>query len=79
MAATQVFSCKYCGIFKIIWRHLGKNDSIRCYFDKINLKQSGFGTAYSFKILVSEQWKNNESLSLKKKKKEKKERKEINK
>ena len=29
--------------------------SIRCYFDTVNLKQSGFCATYSFKILVSEQ------------------------
>ena len=28
--------------------------SIRCYFDTINLEQSGFRTTFSFKILVSE-------------------------
>ena len=34
--------------------------SITCYFDTINLKQSGFYTTYSFKILVSQQkYKNN--------------------
>ena len=33
---------------------------IRCYFDKINLKQSGFCTTYFFKILDSERkYKNN--------------------
>ena len=34
--------------------------SIRCYFDTINLEQSGFCTTFSFKILVSERkYKNN--------------------
>ena len=34
--------------------------SIRCYFDTINSKQSGFCKTYSFKILVSERkYKNN--------------------
>ena len=59
---TQVFSCEYCGIFKIncFEEHLRTAVSIRCYFDRISLKQSGFFTTYSFKILVSEQsYKNN--------------------
>ena len=54
---TQVFSCEYCGIFKITCfeEHLQTAASmIRCYFDTINLKQSGFCTTYSLKILVSE-------------------------
>ena len=47
--------------------------SIRCYFNMTNLKQSGFGTTYSFKVLVSEQkykdnFKNYESQKKKKKK-----------
>ena len=29
--------------------------SIRCHFDTINLKQSGFGITYSFKILVQKE------------------------
>ena len=46
--------------------------SIRCYFNMTNLKQSGFGTTYSFKVLVSEQkykdnFKNYESQKKKKK------------
>ena len=50
-----MFSCEYCGIFKINFEeHLWTAASIRCYFDKINLKQSGFCTIYSFKALVSE-------------------------
>ena len=49
-----MFSCEYCGIFKINFEeHLWTAASIRCYFDKINLKQSGFCTIYSFKALVS--------------------------
>ena len=34
--------------------HLRTAASVLCYFDTINLKQSGFCTTYSFKILVSE-------------------------
>ena len=39
---TQVFSCEYCGIFKIICfeERLRTAASIICYFDTINLKQS---------------------------------------
>ena len=34
--------------------------SIKCYFDRINLKKSCFCTAYSFKILASKRkYKNN--------------------
>ena len=51
-----MFSCQRCGIFKIkcLEEHLRTAAYIRRYFDTINLKQSGFGTTYSFKILVSE-------------------------
>ena len=51
-----MFSCEYCGVFKITCfeEYLRTAASIRCYFDTINLKQSGFCTTYSFKILVSE-------------------------
>ena len=54
---TQVFSCEYCGIFKITYfeEHLRRAAFIRCYFDTINQKKSGFCTANSFRILVSEQ------------------------
>ena len=72
----QVFSCEYCGIFKITCfeEHLQMAASVRCYFDAINLKQSGFCTTYSFKILVSERkckinLKSRESQKKKKKKK----------
>ena len=57
-----MFSCEYCRIFKITCfeERLSTAASIRCYFDTINLKQSGFCTIYSFKILVSERtYKNN--------------------
>ena len=49
---TQLFSCEYCGIFKItsFEEHLRTDVSIRCYLDTINLKQSGCGTTCSFKI-----------------------------
>ena len=33
--------------------HLGTAASIKCYFDKISLKQSGLCTTSSFKILAS--------------------------
>ena len=63
-----MFSCKYCGNFKIncFEEHLPTAVSIRCYFDKINLKQLGFYTTSSFEILVSERkfknhFKNRES------------------
>ena len=51
-----MFSCEYYGIFKTICfkEHLRTAASMRCYFDTINLKQSGFCTNYYFKILVSE-------------------------
>ena len=53
-----MFSNGYCRIFKITCfdfeEHLWPSASIRCYLDTINLKQSGFCTTYSFKILVSE-------------------------
>ena len=54
--ATQMFSCEYCGIFKITCfeEHLRTDTAIRYYFDTINLKRSGFGTSYSSKILVSD-------------------------
>ena len=52
----QVISCEYCGTFKITCfeEHLRPATSIRCYFDTINLKQSGFCTTYYFKIFVRE-------------------------
>ena len=63
-----MFSCKYCGNFKIncFEEHLPTAVSIRCYFDTINLKQFGFYTTNSFEILVSERkfknhFKNRES------------------
>ena len=59
---TQLFSCEYCGIFKItsFEEHLRTDASIRCYFHTINLKQPGCGTTCSFKILLSKQkYKNN--------------------
>ena len=69
----QVFSCEYCKIFKIICfeEHLWMAASIRCYFDTMNLKRSGFCAIYSFKILVSEQkYKDNlKNMNLKKKRK----------
>ena len=51
-----MFSCEYCRIFKIncFEEHLPTAASIRCYFDTINLMQSGFCTTYPFKIHVSE-------------------------
>ena len=71
-----MFSCEYWQIFKITCyeEHLRTLAFIRCYFDTINLKQSGFCTSYFFKILVSEQkykenLKNRESQKKKKKKK----------
>ena len=52
---TPVFSCKYYENFKMTnFEHLRTTASTRYYFDKINLKQSGFCTHYSLKILVSE-------------------------
>ena len=51
-----MFSFEYCGIFTITCfeEHLGTAASIRCYFDKVSLRQSGFCATCSFKILVSE-------------------------
>ena len=66
---------EYCGIFKITCfeEHLRTDASIRCYFDTISLKQSGFCTTYSFKVLVSErQYKNNLKYREAQKKKKKK-------
>ena len=57
-----MFSFEYCGIFKItcFGEHLRTAASIKRYFDRMNLKQSGFYTTYSLKILVSERkYKNN--------------------
>ena len=57
-----MFSCEYCRIFKITCfeKHLQMVASFRCYFEKINLKQSGFCATYSFKIFISERkYKNN--------------------
>ena len=57
-----MFSYEYCGIFKItcLEEHLRTTGFMRPYFDTINLKKSGFCTAYSFMILVSERkYKNN--------------------
>ena len=69
-----MFSCKYWGNFKITCfeDHLRTAASIRCYFDTIDLKQSGFCTANSFKILVFERkykntLKNRDSQKKKKK------------
>ena len=39
--------------------HLQTDASIRCYFDTINRKQSGFCTTYYFKIFVLERKKKN--------------------
>ena len=50
--------------------------SIRCHFDTINLKQSGFGITYSVKILVSE-GKNKNNLKNRESKKRKKKKKKI--
>ena len=54
--SKKVFPSEYCGIFKITCfeEHLQTAASISCYFDTINLKQSGFCRTYSFKVLVSE-------------------------
>ena len=57
-----MFSCENWRIFKITCfeKHLRTAASIRCYLDAINLKQSGFCTTCSFKVLVLEQkYKNN--------------------
>ena len=57
---TQVLSCEYCRIFNRIFKitcceeHLRTAASIRWFFDNIYLRQSGFCTTYSFKILISE-------------------------
>ena len=59
---TQLSSCEYCGNFKITYfeEHLRASASIRWYFDTVNLKQSGFCTTCSFRILVSKRkYKNN--------------------
>ena len=42
--SKKVFPSEYCGIFKITCfeEHLQTAASISCYFDTINLKQSGF-------------------------------------
>ena len=50
-------SCENCRTFKITCfeKHLQKAASIRCYFDTINRKQSGFCVTYSFKIFVLKQ------------------------
>ena len=59
LGVKRVISCEYCGIFKITCfeEHLRPATSIRCYFDTINLKQSGFCTTYYFKIFVLERKK----------------------
>ena len=51
-----MLSCEYCGKFKIncFEEHLRTAASIGCYFDTINLMQSGFCATYSFEIPVSE-------------------------
>ena len=57
-----MFSCEYCGSFKMsrFETRLRTAASTRCYFDTINLKESGFCTAFSSKILLSERkYKNN--------------------
>ena len=72
---TQVSSCEYCGISKVICfeEHLRMAASIRCYFDMINLKQSGFCTAYFWKFLQNKNIKTiSKTMNLKKKKKKKK-------
>ena len=60
---TQVFFCEHCLIFKItcLEEYLQTAASTRCYFDIINLKQSGFcATFFLKKILVSgRKYKNN--------------------
>ena len=59
---TQLFSCECKEIFKNICfeEHMRTASSIRCYFDTINLKQSGFCATCSIKVLVSEWiYKNN--------------------
>ena len=48
-----MFSFEYCRI-TCFEEHLQTVAFIRCYFNTINLKQSGFCTTYSFKILDSE-------------------------
>ena len=52
-----MFSCEYCGIFTITYfkEHLQTTASLGGYFDTTNLKQSGFCTVSSLRILVSEQ------------------------
>ena len=67
MTPIQVFSCEYCGSFTIICfeEHLWTAPFIRCYFDTINPKQSGFCTTYSFKILALERKHRNNLKNLK--------------
>ena len=74
MTPIQVFSCEYCGSFTIICfeEHLWTAAFIRCYFDTINPKQSGFCTTYSFKILALERKHRNNLKNLKNLKKKKK-------
>ena len=70
-----MFSCKYCGIFKITCfeEHLRTAASIRCSFDTINLKQCGFCTTYFLKILfVERKYKNNLKTRESQKKKKRK-------
>ena len=57
---TQMFSSEYCRIFKIncFEEHLLTVACIRCFFDTINLKQSGICTTYSFKIVSKWVYKN---------------------
>ena len=56
------FSCKNSKNFKVtsFAQHLQPATSIRCYFDKINLKESDFqNLKFFFKILVSNRKYNN--------------------
>ena len=68
---TCVF-CEYCGIFQICFEeHLRPANFMRCYFDRISLRQCGFCTICYFKILVwKRKCKNNlKIVNLKKRKK----------
>ena len=52
----KVLFCEYCRTFQITCfeEHLLLATSIRCFFDTISLKHSGFCTTYYLKILVWE-------------------------
>ena len=57
-----MFSFEYCKVVKITCfeERLQTAASTGFYFDSINLKQFGFYTTYSFKIIISEpKYKNN--------------------